>query len=238
MSKNRLRNSTESNRVENRPSAPSAQPIASPHAQPARPSPRPRAYRLASPATRAPRAPAPAAAQLLRACLPASPLPAARLCRPPIALSCRAPRLRTQAPRARSPSAQPSAKPRAHAPYAPSLRFLPSQCSNGQYPISGSAYFFFFLSFSHWKIPKKYIYLFSFIFQYTNNLLKFISSLLYIFFHFPTNQINCLNLFYLFSCSSFPTCLCAIYLSTQTFTSHIQHVIHTKHIHTTIHQST
>ena len=52
MSKNRLRNNTESNRIENRPSAPSAQPVASPRAQPAL---LPRAC-LALP--RAPRSPA------------------------------------------------------------------------------------------------------------------------------------------------------------------------------------
>ena len=110
--------------------------------------------------------------------------------------------------------------------------------------------FFFFLFFSFLsatgKYQKKYFYLFSFIFQYNNKFIKiYFIYIIYIFF--PTNQINCLNLFYLFSCSSlhivnskvcFPTSLCAIYLSTQTFTSHIQHVIHTKHIHTNIHQST
>ena len=108
--------------------------------------------------------------------------------------------------------------------------------------------FIFFISFSHWKIQKNiFIYFLSFS-STPINLLKLISSILFsfIFFHFPTNQINCLNFFFFF-CSSlhivnskvcFPTCLCAIYLSTQTFTSHIQHVIHTKHIHTTIHQST
>ena len=41
MSKNRLRNNTKSKRIENRPSAPSAQPKASPRAQAAPPAPRP-----------------------------------------------------------------------------------------------------------------------------------------------------------------------------------------------------
>ena len=97
-----------------------------------------------------------------------------------------------------------------------------------------------FFSSSHWKMPTK---IFTYFLSFSStpiNLLKFISSILFIFSHFPTNQINCLNLFYLFSCSSlhivnskvcFPTCLCAIYISTQTFTSYI-------HDHTTFHQIT
>ena len=106
---------------------------------------------------------------------------------------------------------------------------------------------FFFHFFHPLENTKKNIYLVSIIFQYTNKFIKIYFIYIIIIFHFPTNQINWLNLFYLFSCSSLhivnskvclPTCLCAIYLSTQTFTSHIQHVIHTKHIHTTIHQST
>ena len=94
--------------------------------------------------------------------------------------------------------------------------------------------FFIFLS----VIGKyqKYVYLFSFNFQYTNKFIKI--YFIYIIIFFPTTQINCLNLFYLLSCSNlhivnskvcFPTCLCAIYLSTQTFTSHIQHGKHTIH---------
>ena len=134
MSKDRLRGSTKSNRVENRPSAPSAQPIASPRTQAARPAPRPPACRLSSPAPRARaccRSPAAGAPQR-----PAR-LPAARLPLAPRALAClctlapsaccalpsapaphasatcapRAPRPRAHALRARSPSAQPSAQP-------------------------------------------------------------------------------------------------------------------------------
>ena len=45
--------------------------------------------------------------------------------------------------------------------------------------------FFFFLSFSHWKIPKKYIYLFSFIFQYTNKFIKIYFIFIILFFSFP-----------------------------------------------------
>ena len=64
--------------------------------------------------------------------------------------------------------------------------------------------FFFFLPLEN---TKKNIYLFSFIFQYTNKFIKiyffiYIYIYIYFFFHFPTNQINCLNLFYLFFCSS------------------------------------
>ena len=95
MSKNRLRNNTESNRIENGPSAPSAQPVASPRA-PAAPLPRLRAYPASAcrarharlrfrqcpracqrpracrpPATRAPHAPAPARPCRLRAPAPA-----------------------------------------------------------------------------------------------------------------------------------------------------------------------
>ena len=68
------------------------------------------------------------------------------------------------------------------------------------------SFFFFFLQLEN---TKKNIYLFSFIFQYTNKFIKiyfFIYIYIYIyiffFFDFPTNQINCLNLFYLFICSS------------------------------------
>ena len=59
MSKNRLRNNTESNQIKNRPSAPSAQPVASrPRAyHPLRPSRTPRASAPPSRALRAPREP-------------------------------------------------------------------------------------------------------------------------------------------------------------------------------------
>ena len=197
MSKNRLRNSIESNRAKNRLSA-----------QPT------------GPAARPGRAPCCAPRAARRTLMPPAP---ARLPRP--CVCCARPAVPAQRPTA--------------------------LCSMGSSPfqvlhIFFSLLFFFFISFSHWKITNKYIYLFSFIFQYTNKFIK-IYFIYIFFFHFPTNQINWLNLFYLLSCSSlhivnskvcFPTCLCAIYLSTQTFTSNIQHVIHTKHIHTTIHQST
>ena len=202
MSKNQLRNNTESNRAKNRLSAPSAQPTG-----------------LAARLGRAPcRMPVPPIAPT-----PTRPAPAYE----PRALS-------------QAPHAQPSAQPSAQLPYA-------------QWAVAHFRFcilffsFVFFISFSHWKIQKNiFIYFLSFS-STPINLLKFISSILLLFFYFPTNQTNCLNLFYLFSCYSlhivnskvrFPTCLCAIYLSTQTFTSHKQHVIHTKHIHTTIHQST
>ena len=106
MSKNRLRNSTESNRVENRPSAPSAQPIASPRAQ---------AARLASLAPRAPRAPATAAARA-PACHACAPAPRARACVPRARAAC-----------CRTPVPLAAARPchllsRAPAPRAPQRR--------------------------------------------------------------------------------------------------------------------
>ena len=90
MSKDRLRNNTESIQIENRPSAPSAQPVASLRAQAAHPTPRPRAPRAQAaraprlPAARspsascsppaAPRAPASAACLCLRPALARAPL--------------------------------------------------------------------------------------------------------------------------------------------------------------------
>ena len=150
-------------------------------------------------------------------------------------------------PHALSPSAQ---RPSAHA-CAPQ-RSAPSLLLKWAVAHFRFCTFFFFHFFQPLENTKNiFIYFLSFS-STPINLLKFISSFFFIyryiyFFHSPTTQINYLNLFYLFSCSSlhivnskvcFPTCLCAIYLSTQTFTSHIQHVIPTKHIHTTIHQST
>ena len=154
--------------------------------------------------------------------------------------------------------AQPAATPSP----APSLKLNWAVAHPGSAQIFFFSSFFFFNSFSHWKIPKNiFIYFLSFS-STPINLLKFISSILFLFFIPPTNQINCFNLFYLFSYSSlhivnskvcFPTCLCVIYLSTQTSTSHIQHVIqpfnmtwythqssnnsqnHTKHINTRAH---
>ena len=148
------------------------------------------------------------------------------------------------------PTARPTPQrlPARPAPKRPAQRPA-ALCSMGSSPfqvLHTFFPFFFFHFFRSLENTKKYIiYFFSFS-STPINLLKFISSLLFLF-SFPNNQINCLNLFYLISRSSlhivnskvcFPTCLYAIYLSTQTFTFHIQHVIHTKHIHTTIHQST
>ena len=142
-------------------------------------------------------------------------------------------RLCARLPRARAP--------RARTPLRPAQRPAQPYAQMGSSPFQCLPHFFFIFFSSHRKIPKKNIYLFSFIFQYTNKFIKiYFIYFFYFFFHFPTNQINCLNLFYLFSCSSlhivnskvcFPICLCAIYLSTQTFTSYI-------HDHTTFHQIT
>ena len=155
--------------------------------------------------------------------------------------------------RAPAPACTPNTPSRARAQPAATPSPAPSPMLNGQWPSRFCTQkiffflFFFFISFSHWKITKNiFIYFISFS-STPINFLKFISSIYIYIYIFSTNQINCLNLFYLFSCSSlhivnskvcFPTCLCAIYLSTQLFTSHIQHDIHTKQIHTTIHQST
>ena len=99
MSKNRLRNNTESKWIENRPSAPSAQPKASPGAQAARPA---RPCRACCRAPRAPREP--------RALLP----PACRArvhCAPHAAAAClpRARPLRSARCRVRLPHALPNA---------------------------------------------------------------------------------------------------------------------------------
>ena len=132
MSKNRLRNSTESNRVENRPSALSAQPIASPRAQ--RPGLTPAAQpalphalrarpRLLPRARSCCRAPAPAAARLSRVRLLAAPapqcpvnLPVSRPCR----LLSRAPTPRAWA---RASIRLPPARPALAC--TPSLRHTP-----------------------------------------------------------------------------------------------------------------
>ena len=152
-----------------------------------------------------------------------------------------------------APAARPAPACARPAPCVPSP--APShQTQLGSSPSRFCTNFFFFSSFFffHFFQPlentKKYIFIYFLSFSSKPiNLLKFISSIYIYIYIFPTNQINCLKLFHLFSCSSlhivnsqvcFPTCLCAIYLSTQTFTSHIQHVIHTKQIHTTIPQST
>ena len=148
MSKNRLKNNTESIRIENRPSAPSAQPVASPgrapsaslgrapSAQAVRPAPRGSAPRqgachalpLACHALpRSPRAPV----RLPPTRLPPAHLPPTRLARLPPARprapSARAPRAHTSAPAyacctpvlpASAPTARPA--PPARAPVAPS----------------------------------------------------------------------------------------------------------------------
>ena len=161
----------------------------------------------------------------------------------PMPLACSA---RAQRPLACVPARAARQRP---AP-ARSAPYTPSTCLKLNWAVAIQVlyqFFFFFFSQPLENTKKIYIYLFSFIFQYTNKFIKICFIYIIIIIFSPTNQINCLNLFYLFSCSSlhivnskvcFPTCLCAIYLSTQTFTSHGQHVIHTKHIHTTIHQST
>ena len=121
MSKNRLRNNTESNRIENRPSEPSAQPVASPRAHVARPAPKPCACRSlpraaapyralprpcrARPAPRAPLPPACACAQLPLACRARS-LACASVIAPARARTHAA--LRAPAPTPARPSAQPA----------------------------------------------------------------------------------------------------------------------------------
>ena len=112
MSKNRLRNNTESIRIENRPSAPSAQPIASPRAQAERPAPRP---------------PAPRAPALSAPCL----LPPAPHARAPSCLQrwpARPTQARLRAPRAHCElSCAPSACPA----YAQPSACAPCRCYSG-----------------------------------------------------------------------------------------------------------
>ena len=98
------------------------------------------------------------------------------------------------------PVARPGRAPRAYLPRAstcaqrPCLRPLGHSTNLGSSPPRSASFFFslfFFISFSHWKIPKKYIYLFSFIFQYTNKFIK-IYFIYIIFFSFSIfhTQIN------------------------------------------------
>ena len=148
MTKNQLRNSTESNRAKNRLSAPSAQPTG-----------------LAARLGRAPcRTPVPPIAPT-----PTRPAPAYE----PRALS-------------HAPHAQPSAQ----LPYA-------------QWAVAHFRFciLFFFLCFFHFFQPlentKKYIYLFSFIFQYTNKFIKIYFIYIIIIFLFP-NKPNKLLKFILF----------------------------------------
>ena len=142
MSKNRLRNNTESIRIENRPSTPSAQPKASPHAQAARllracrALPRacralPRACRachaLPRPAARA-SAPAPAARPASRACAPAAgPTPLAHA---PAAPSAHAPCHNTilYCDTILPPTALP-----ATIQYSLSIQLIPHLCNTNQY---------------------------------------------------------------------------------------------------------
>ena len=242
-------------------------PSCTPRPRPGRPAGRaphacraPRAYLPRARAARLQRVPA-CRAPLQRA-FPAS------ACRPrpahPLSLRAQCPRApRPRAPRPRAPSSL-SPSSRAHvvcvvpACRAPRLRTVslcraPNPAPSLLLKWAVAHFRFCTIFFFHFFQPlenTKNIFIYFLSFSSTPiNLLKFISSFyIYIYiFHSPINQTNYLNLFYLFSCSSlhivnskvcFPTCLCAIYLSTQTFTSHIQHVIPTKHIHTTIHQST
>ena len=125
-------------------------PLAQQHAQAA---PRPACRTGPTPAA-APVLPAPARPA------PACPAPVRPACVPqrPSAASLRSCRLRLLgASRAPSPAQR-----------------LAALCSMGSSPfqVLHTFFFFFFISFSHWKIPKKYIYLFSFIFQYTNKFIK------------------------------------------------------------------
>ena len=121
MSKNRLRNNTESKRIENRPSAPSAQPKASPRAQ--RPGRAPYAPRACLPS-----APRPGAQ------LPAAPTPArAPACAPPAAHARCAPRPRAAAacaPRALQPAAARLSCAYCALPSAPTP--TPSACLHAQ----------------------------------------------------------------------------------------------------------
>ena len=189
--------------------------LAQKHAQAARPAPVPRALACA---------PVPAYA----------PMPACRAARPTPQRPC------AREPRAREPSAR-SSRARAPCIRAPlRLRAQPSlmlKWAVAHFSVCPFFFHFFFLPATGKYLKKIFIYFLSFS-STPINLLKFISSIF--FFHFPTNQIICLNLFYLFFYSRlhivnskvcFPTCLCAIYLSTQTFTSYI-------HDHTTFHQIT
>ena len=88
MSKNRLRNNTESIWIENRPSAPSAQPLASPRAQAAQPALPCALHALSrapsSPACLSPRTPAVLRVALPRACR----TPAARCLAPHASAAC------------------------------------------------------------------------------------------------------------------------------------------------------
>ena len=166
---------------------PAARPLALPRARsPARPQ-----RRASAPATR------PACAALARPPAPALPLAPARL--PPCALPsapacCRALRAVPCAPCPR-PCACLHAQPRAR---PACCHAQPSAQCHAQWAVAIQVlyhffflFFFFFISFIHWKIPKN-IYLFSFIFQYTNKFIKiyFIYIYIYIFFFHSPNKPN------------------------------------------------
>ena len=170
------------------PARPAARPLALPRAPAARPlaqrAQRPSAQRLCARSSCAPSALAPSAR-------PRTPAPCPRA-RPPAA--CAPARLAQRPARPAQPSAHPAATPAptpAHAcascaPSAPQRR-LPTQMGSSlsRFCTKKNFFylFFFFISFIHWKIPKN-IYLFSFIFQYTNKFIKiyFIYIYIYIFF--------------------------------------------------------
>ena len=238
MSKNRLRNRTESNRAKNRLSAMSAQPT----------DPTVRPGRAPCRALRAPRLPAarpcrPAPARPLRparrapaACARMPPLPRAPM--PPATARPRAPHAPTPRACARAsvhlPPARPTAPLRAQRSAQRSARLPYAQWAVAHFRFC--IFFFSFLSATGKYQKNIFIYFLSFS-STPINLLKFISSIL---FFFP-NKLNKLLKFILFiflfqftHCklqglfSNMPMC----YLPKHT---NIQHVIHTKHIHTTIH---
>ena len=102
-----------------------------------------------------------------------------------------------------APSAQPKASPRAPAPAQhPAQR--PASCSMGSsHPGSVPIFFFFFfISFSHWKIPKN-IFIYFLPFSSTPiNLLKFISSI----FFFPNKPNKLLKFILLILLFQFTHC--------------------------------
>ena len=175
------------------------------------------------PAGRAPRAcRAPTCLPAARPARPAAPcrtLPAPRApsartsARLPACAStpCARPRPSARQPRAPAPSAlQARLHPRLPTPAPAARPVRPSACCLLKWAV---AYFrfctkkkisFFFFHFFQPLESTKNIFIYFLSFSSTPiNLLKFISSiLLFFFFHSPTNQINCLNLFDLFSYSS------------------------------------
>ena len=168
MSKNRLKNSTESNQAKNRLIAPSAQPTG----------------RAARPGLRAARAPCllPRPAPMRPACVPPRP-------HAPVTPAVTPPSAGRLCPCQRPPAAcAPCARP------APSL-LLRWAVAHFRFCIP-FFFFFFFISFNYWKIPKKYLFIYFLSFSSTPiNLLKFIP---YIFFFSFPNKPNKLLKFILF----------------------------------------